>query len=308
MPSTPLEETLRNLPQIGTIIKDRQYRQVWRFEHDGEAYFLKFYPKGGPRDLFRRFFRGSPAVSEFTRLQWLQNAAVPAPRAIAVMVGFRINQTVGDAVILQAIEPSVSLDQILIDAELRGERVPNHLQLASQVCSIVQQLGRAKLGHEDLHLGNFLLHEGKLFLLDAYAVQAGGLKMRDLMMLAHSTRRFCTRTDLMRAWNQFAPGTFPPEKNKVSQLLWKRFLQSTVRENRYFGRLKNSGWSGIFYRQTKHGYRWSNASQLDISTSDWEAQWPLLLGKLESDQLPVIKRSRSGDVMSDPDCAGGKID
>lgn len=73
-----LEETLRNLPQIGTIIKDRQYRQVWRFEHEGKAYYLKFYPKGGPRDLFRRFFRGSPAVSEFTRLEWLQKADIPA--------------------------------------------------------------------------------------------------------------------------------------------------------------------------------------------------------------------------------------
>src|SRR3978361_1877536 len=76
-----LQKTLVDLPRFGTLVKDRGYRQIWRFEHDGKAYFLKFYPKGGGRDRFRRFFRGSPALREFTRLQALQKAEVPAPRA-----------------------------------------------------------------------------------------------------------------------------------------------------------------------------------------------------------------------------------
>ena len=304
--STALEQTLRDLPEIGTIIKDRQYRQVWRFEHDGKAFYLKFYPKSGPRDRFRRFFRGSPAVMEFTRLQWLQKAEIPAPRAVAVMMGFRLNDQTGDAVILEAIEPSVPLDQILIDAEMRGEPVANHLQLAAQVCSIVQQLGQAKLGHEDLHLGNFLLRDGALFLLDGYAVRAGGMKMRDLLMLSHSARRFCTNTDLVRAWKQLSPEGFPPEKNSLSRMLWNRFLQNTTGENRYFGKLRSDGWAGFHCKQTKYGYRWSQASRLEISDEDWLREWPLLLKQINADQLPVIKRSRSGDVLSAQITIGGK--
>jgi hypothetical protein len=305
--ATALEQSLRDLPKIGTLVKDRHYRQVWRFVHDGKAYYLKFYPKGGHRDRFRRFFRGSPAMWEFTRLQWLQKAGIPAPRATAAMMGFNLNGQLGDVVILEAIEPSVQLDQILYEAELRGEQVPDHLHLAEQVRSIVHQLGKAKLGHEDLHLGNFLLHDNKLYLLDAYAVRAGGLRMRDLLMLAHSARRFATTADLIRGWEQLSPGLLPPTTNTVSQTLWKRFIQTTTNENRYFGKLNDHGWAGLYCKQTKHGYRWSQASRLEIKIEDWLREWPILLEKMESDQLPVIKRSRSGDVLSAQLTLGGQL-
>jgi tRNA A-37 threonylcarbamoyl transferase component Bud32 len=293
-----LEQPLRDLPSIGKLVKDRQYRQVWRFVHQGKAFYLKFYPKGGYRDRFRRFFRGSPAVIEFTRLQSLQKAGIPAPRAVAVLMGFSISGRIGDAVILDAIEPSVPLDQILFDAELTGKPVPSHLHLAAQVRSIVAQLAKAKLGHEDLHLGNFLLHENQLYLLDAYAVRPGGMRLRDLLMLAHSSRRFATTTDLLRGWEQLSTGGIPPTTNPVSNFLWKRFIQSITRDNRYFGKLRDQGWAGTFFRQTKFGYRWSQVSRLEITREDWQREWPVLLGKIERDELPVLKRSRSGDVLS----------
>ncbi len=62
------------------MVKDRGYRQVWRFEHDGKPYYLKFYRRSGLRDAWRRLFRGSPAAREFQRLQWLQKAGINAPR------------------------------------------------------------------------------------------------------------------------------------------------------------------------------------------------------------------------------------
>ena len=48
-------------------------------------------------------------MGEFLRLQWLQKAAVPAPRAVAMLSGFRIEGRLGDAVIMEAIEPGVPL-------------------------------------------------------------------------------------------------------------------------------------------------------------------------------------------------------
>ena len=32
-----LEQTLRDLPKVGTLVKDRPYRQVWRFEVAGKG-------------------------------------------------------------------------------------------------------------------------------------------------------------------------------------------------------------------------------------------------------------------------------
>jgi tRNA A-37 threonylcarbamoyl transferase component Bud32 len=343
-----LEQILRNLPQIGMLVKDRGYRQVWRFEHEGKAYYLKFYPSGNYRDRFRRFFRGSPAMWEFKRLQWLQKTAIPAPRAHSVLMGFRINDRIGDAVISEAIEPSIQLDQLLIEAELRGEPVSNHRWLMQQVLSIVRQLGSAGLGHEDLHLGNFLLHDNQLFLLDAYAVRAGGLRMRDLLMLGHSARRFATTADMIRGWTEVGLPGSPPPTNSVSQMLWKRFAQSITDSNRYFGSLKDPGsvaatplsppdsasengdagvaavvatdqpptstraaverrgWSGFYCKRTKYSHRWSEISRLEISDDDWAREWPLLLEKIEKGQLPAIKRSRSGEVLTAQVTLGGQ--
>jgi tRNA A-37 threonylcarbamoyl transferase component Bud32 len=293
-----LQKTLVDLPRFGTLVKDRGYRQIWRFVHDDQAYFLKFYPKGGGRDRFRRFFRGSPALREFTRLQALQKADVPAPRAVAIMLGFTLDGRRGDAVILNAIEPSIQLDHYLHELEINGNPIPNHLQLCRQVCELVLRLGQARLGHADLHLGNFLMHDNKLFLLDGYAVRTSGMKMRDLMMLGHSARRFATLTDLLRGWEMLGPGGGPPERNPLSEFLWKRFLQGINKENRYFGKLKANGWDGVYCKRTKHAFRWSKASGMEISAEDWRQQLPALLKQIDDDKLQVIKRSRSGDVLA----------
>jgi tRNA A-37 threonylcarbamoyl transferase component Bud32 len=298
VPISDLQKTLVDLPRFGTLVKDRGYRQVWRFVHEGQVYFLKFYPKGGPRDRFRRFFRGSPAMREFTRLQSLQKADVPAPRAVAVMLGFTLDGRRGDVVILNAIEPSVQLDHYLHDLEINGNPIPNHLELSKQVCELVLRLGQARLGHTDLHLGNFLMHDGKLFLLDGYAVRTGGMKMRDLMMLGHSARRFATLSDVLRGWAMLGPGGPPPNRNSLSEFLWKRFLQGITKENRYFGKLKVDGWRGIYTKRTKFPFRWSKASALQITVEDWREQLPGLLKQIEEDKLQVIKRSRSGDVLA----------
>jgi tRNA A-37 threonylcarbamoyl transferase component Bud32 len=301
-----LEQTLRRLSEVGKVIKDRGYRQVLRFEHGGKAYYVKFYPREGPRDRFRRFFRGSPAVWEFTRLQWLQKAGIPAPRAVAAMVGFQVGERFGDAVILDAIEPSIPLDQYLLQFEQDGKPVPNRRELSQQLRGIVSQLIAAKLGHEDLHLGNFLLHDGKLSLLDGYAVRGDGMKPADLYLLGHSVRRFATTTEMQRGWDQFTGGGPMPAINPVSKPLWDRFLWGISRERRYFGILNAGGWSGVFYKLTKYRCRWSVSSNLEVTHEDWNREWPVLLDKIEQGRLDLIKRSRSGEVLAATVTIGGR--
>jgi tRNA A-37 threonylcarbamoyl transferase component Bud32 len=190
------------------------------------------------------------------------------------------------------------LDQLLIEAELSGQQVPNHRWLMQQVLSIVRQLGAAGLGHEDLHLGNFLLHGNKLYLLDAYAVRAGGLRMRDLLMLGHSARRFATTADIVRGWNEVGLPGPPPPTNSISQMLWKRFAESVTDSNRYFGAFHSNGWTGFYCKRTKYSHRWSEISRLEITEEDWDREWPTLLRKIEHEELPAIKRSRSGEVLN----------
>jgi tRNA A-37 threonylcarbamoyl transferase component Bud32 len=307
VPNPSLEDALRDLPRTGTLIKDRGYRQVWRFEHNGKAYFLKFYPKGGIRDRWRRRLRGSPAMREFLRLQWLQKADVPAPRAAAVLLGLRLDGRVGDAVILHAIEPSVQLDDYLFGLALRGETAPNHRELSRQVRELMHTLGKAGLGHSDLHLGNFLLHDGKLFLLDAYAVRRGGLRTADILQLGHSVARFATRTDLIRGWKLLGGADAKmPQHNPAGERHYRAFLQKTAGPNRYFGRLNDGDWEGPFFKRAKYPRRWSAMSRMQFTDDDWRAAWATLRKQIEADSLEVLKRSPSGDVLAGELSIGGK--
>lgn len=298
-----LEQTLRELPRVGTLVKQRPYRHVWRFEHESKPYYLKFYPTEGVnetfhelRDRFRRLTRGSPAVLEFTRLQMLQRAQIPAPRAVAVLMGFKINDQSGDAVIMEAIEPAVQLDTYFSELALRGEQAHDHREISRQIRELIKQLAVAKLGHDDLHLGNFLLKEGKVYLLDGYAVRRG-MRPRDLYRLAHSVRPFATLTDLVRGWDLLVGG-FPPKDNPISPELRREFLKRIGGDNQYFGRLDLGEWTGVFFRQTKFAKRWSRASTLRIEKEEWEGIWPQLWQQIEADELRLLKRSRSGDVVA----------
>ena len=299
MAESSLEQALRDLPRVGTLVKDRPYRQVWRFENEGRAYYVKFYPRHGHRDAWRRLFRGSPAFLEFDRLQRLQRAKVPSPRAVAYLAGLRVKERTGDAVILGALEPGVALDEYLNDHDVRGASVPDHLGLAEQVRTIIHDLGKAQLGHEDLHLGNFLLHDGKVYLLDGYAVRPGGLTQADVFRLWHNASRFATRTDLLRAWKLLGRGAPVPRDNPVSARVYRNFLARTAEDNRYFGRLDfGDGWRGVFFRRAKYPRPWSAVSGMAFEADQWRRAWPDLLRRVEADQLEVIKRSPSGDVLA----------
>jgi tRNA A-37 threonylcarbamoyl transferase component Bud32 len=305
---TDLEAALRDLTTVGTLVKDRGYRQVWRFAFGGRSYYLKFYPRHGWRDWLRRRFRGSPALREFDRLQRLQRADVPAPRAVACLAGFRVADRPGDAVILHAIEPSVQLDDYLNDHELRAQPVPGHLDLARQVRELVRKLGQAKLGHDDLHLGNFLLSEGTVYLLDAYAVRVGGLTLRDALRLAQSAGRFGTRADLLRGWRLLmSSDATPPTQNGVAERIFNNFIQRTKGDGRFFGALTAGGWGLTFFQYARYPKRWSRASRLRFTRDDWAKAWPAILARVERDGFDVIKRSRSGDVLGGEIEVGGRV-
>jgi hypothetical protein len=88
-----------------------------------------------------------------------------------------------------------------------------------------------------------------------------------------------------------------PQSNPRTRAIWRSLLNRAFANDRYFGHLDSAGWSGHFFRHAKFPHRWSNVSRMDISEQDWQTAWPLLLKQIESDQLEVIKRSRSGDVL-----------
>ena len=301
-----LEKALRDLPACGKLIKDRAYRQVWRFECGGKPYYLKFHPRLGLRDWLSRLVRGSKAIRELHRLQWLQKASVPAPRAVASLLGYSIDGVKGDAIILEGIEPSIQLDRYLNQLELDGQQAPDRLELTNQVIDLVEKLGRAGLGHSDLHLGNILVKDGRVFLIDGYEVHKGGLMMKDILLLGLSASPYATRSDLFRAWQRLGPGGRLPAGNARAPVAWRKLMNRSFKQDGFFGHLKMGQWSGHFFKHAKFPRRWSPASRLDISEEDWREAWPNLLEQIASDQFEVLKRSSSGDVLAGEIVLGGR--
>lgn len=298
-----LESALRHLPELATLVKDRGYRQVWRFTLDDKTYFLKFYPRR--RQRFKRLLRGNPALREFLNLQKLQKAAVNSPHAVAVLVGFVLSGHIGDAVITDAIQPAVALDAHLNQLLLDGQIPADHRGLALRIRRLIASLEKAGLGHSDLHLGNILLHDDDVYLLDAYAVRRDGMRPPDLFLLAHGVSRFATRTDLLRGWIELGPGGPMPRRNPVSSRQWRKLVERSTSDNRAFGRLDSDAFSGYFFRQTPFPRRWAPASRLTISPDDWHAAFPKLLDDLLAGRLEPLKRSPSGDVWAGQITLGG---
>jgi tRNA A-37 threonylcarbamoyl transferase component Bud32 len=301
VPTNELEEILTDLPRHGTLIKNRSYRQIWRFEVGGRPFYLKYYPRRS-----KRLARGNPALLEFSRLQQLQKLGLPAPRAVNAMVGYRLNGGIGDAVVMQGIEPSVQLDQYLADLELRGQSVPDRAGLVRQIADIVLALGRARLGHNDLHLGNFLLQGDKVYLLDAYAIRRRGLRLKDVVYLGSSATRWATRTDLLRVWHALGQFGALPARSKLATRHWRKFVARSTKESDWFGRVEIGDWRGCYFRKSKSARRWSAASGLTISADDWQKAWPQLWQTIQSGGAKQIKTSPSGDVWAGEISLAGK--
>ncbi len=240
-------------------------------------------------------------MREFVRLQWLQKAKVHAVRAAAVLMGYNLQGRRGDAVLVQAIEPSVRLDKYQNRLELEGRTVPDRLSIVKQIIEILQTMAKSRLGHGNLQLGSFLLQDGRVYLADAEAVHGAGLLMDDLLLLALSAAPYATLAEMQRAWNMLGPGGAMPELNRRGPSAWRSEMQRLFADGDGFGRLEWSGnggqWSGMFFKRTGLPQRWSTVSRLEISQADWEAAWPDLKTRIDADELKVLKRGRSGDVL-----------
>jgi tRNA A-37 threonylcarbamoyl transferase component Bud32 len=118
------------------------------------------------------------------------------------------------------------------------------------------------------------------------------------MQLGHSATRYASTGDLIRGWDSLTAGGFPPKHNPLSPRIWRKFVERARGGNRYFGRIKNGEWSGVFFKQFKYPHRWADASRLEVDEKDWAREWPSLLQLVEGDGLEALKRSRSGDVLA----------
>jgi len=301
-----IENILRDLPHRGTLVADTGRRQTWRFEMQGRPYYLRFYPLRRWRERMARAVRGSPAMSEFARLQWLQKASVPAPRAIACLLGMRVGGIRGDAVVIEGLEPSQALDRYLHAHGAADARSGRRRALAKCLTEILVAMGRAGLGHDRLGPDSFLVHRGGVYLLDACGVHKGGLRMNEVERLGVLSRPYASRAELLRVWRALELPGVPSANPRQHRRLWERVLANMFADDRYFRRVSAGAWSGWCFLRTALPREWSDASRLDVPARDWERVAREILADLSADTMEILKRSSSGDVLATRIVLGGR--
>lgn len=274
------EEQLRKLDEIASPVRRRAGRDTWRFVFNDKPYYLHFYPHSGSR------FSSSNAAREFAGLKTLQDFKLPAVRVAAMLSGFKFAGQKGDAIIVHGVEPAERLDTAL--------KPENHRELLLKTLDLLQAIGKAGVGHADLKLSSFLVtRDGRVLVLDGVGIAGGGLSTEHLMRFAHSAGPLLSRVDRVRAWRALVPNSDepPPDSRRV-----KRFWADAKRDETH--RVRVGEWSGEFRVRNERPLPWSVASHLELNELEWQREWPRLLEMIQSDQLEVLKRDISGDVLA----------
>ena len=291
-------------------MKDRGYRQVWRFEHAGKGYYLKFYPARRRRDAEAAASRQPGDARVHRGSNGCRRRSVPRPRAVAVLMGFKIDDRLGDAVLLEAIEPSVQLDQYLDQLAARAA------SRCRTICELAAQSARARADSWAGEARALRPASGQLSaarrtsctcstVTPSAATGCGGATCCNSATAPPATRR---TTDLLRGWDCLGDGGPLPRSNPVSAGSGGNSSSEPRGGNRYFGKLDSRG------LERRASSADSNtptagraASRLEITADRLAARVARRCSRqIEADALEVMKRSRSGDVLAAEIVLAGK--
>jgi tRNA A-37 threonylcarbamoyl transferase component Bud32 len=199
----------------------------------------------GQRGLAKLFIaRGSARhwTQEQAGIAALQRAGVPTPGLLAAapLAGG------GHALLSEFLAPAESLDQAWSRQSARPAGHPEALAVLLPAFAMLGRLHAAGLVQDDLHLGNFLQHDGRLLVIDGDAVQAitpgqpldAPRAVRNLAILFAQlpTGWDTQQSSLLAAYHSGggrfaeAPTSLQDEISRVRDWRLKDFLAKTVRD------------------------------------------------------------------------------
>ena len=97
-----------------------------------------------------------------------------------------------------------------------------------------------------------------------------------------------------------------PVGNAVSRRQWRKFIERSRRENDYFGLLKSGGMARGFLQAVQIRAALVGGERNADFGPGLAGAWPKLLRQIEADELAVIKRGASGEVLAGEVELGGR--
>ncbi len=274
------ETHLRQLDRHATLVRTRTGRETWRFSYNDKPYYLHFYPQGSK-------LSASDAPKEYAGLKTLQDFKIPAVRVVAMMSGYQFGTRKGNAVITQGLEPAVRLSEMKPTSRQRR-------MVVDQVVAILVKMTEHDVGYQDLSLDSFLWHDGRVVVLDGVGVRSEVLTTDQLMQFVHNIDPYATRSDRVRGWRAIKRDDeeLPPEDRARA----KRYVQDLKHDA--VERVRIGEWSGWFKAHHDRALEHSVSSHLRITKEDWDREWPRVVERMRGEQLEILKRDASGDILA----------
>lgn len=147
----------------GKVYRELEGRRTLRFELQGKGYFLKLHRGVGWKEIIKNLLQGRLPVLGASN----EKAAVDAlqRRGVGTMsvAGFGVRGSNPakqfSFIITDAIEPSVSLEDLAIEWRTTPPQLRQKRALLDKVCTMTRQMHARGINHRDFYICHFLLYD-----------------------------------------------------------------------------------------------------------------------------------------------------
>jgi len=145
----------------GKVYRQLEGRRTLRFETNGKGYFLKSHKGVGWKEIFKNWAQlRAPilgATHEKDAIAALDNADIGTMTMAAYGCRGSNPAQQESFIITEAIEPSISLEDLAIQWREQPPSVQEKRRLLMEVCDITRRMHAAGVNHRDFYICHFLL-------------------------------------------------------------------------------------------------------------------------------------------------------
>ncbi len=305
--SIDLHQMLRDFSSHAKCVDRQADHSVWRLEFAGANSLLLHYPRrDGSRGVgrWRSHLRFSPAQRQFARLRSLQSSDLQAPRVLACLSGFTIEDQKGDAVLIPARDRLLTLRQLLVgDASSSGRsNLSDARERLAQIVRVLVAMGRLNMIPDPLDLEAFWIAErnGKRVVVPGATHRSGrgALSSRALLELGADALPVSRAVERARVWRLAYPQGPLPRRLPRGPL--DRFARAARHAGEHpFRPLGVDGWHGLHLAELPMRVPWCGVSSIRLNAPSIESLRSLIdIARDIEDrtELEVFKRDPSGLV------------
>ena len=290
-------------PACGAVlVKQNTQRDVWRIAVAGRDYFVKVYHPRGLLHRAKLVWRGPTAVEEWNVGRYAAAFGVGSVVPVACAWTGSLRSAGLSILITEAVPNARPLSDYWNDVKHDRHLADTLMDSLARLIARAHQCGYR---HGDMHPGNILVRSGRtgatIHFVDLHKVQTGSSVslagvVRNLAQLNQWFRRNASRAWRLRFLvrylayrDQFAQSSayarnwridprrlsadLARQADKHAQALWSKRDRRTLRDSRYFARIKPApGWRGNVLLTSKHPAPAAAASTLTYARSQWK-EW-----------------------------------